>query len=315
MAVSSVISENTEKANYIVFSVFIDFFEKTVYYTIGDIMKRTQSGKKLHLERPPIIVNEDHISISTHHSKGFRTHWHTFFEIEIVTSGKGIHNLNGKSFEIKKGSIYLLGPTDFHGFYAPSSISMINISFDEEMLTDDILSFLISSSSKKCYDLENDDYNRIIMATKLLHHECEVGGSCKKQLCQYILSFFTRNMNIENMDFMNHAQLSGIRKSILYLEMHFREKLTLEALAKQAGFNPTYFSELFKKVTGETYIDRLNNLRSGYASMLLSGGFSVNDACFMSGFGSLSNFLSVFKKRYGMTPGEYKFEAIKKQSN
>ncbi|MBQ8203804.1 MAG: AraC family transcriptional regulator [Clostridia bacterium] len=277
-------------------------------------MKRTQSGKKLHLERPPIVMNEDHISISTHHSKGFRTHWHTFFEIEIVTSGKGIHNLNGQQFEIKKGSIYLLGPTDFHGFYAPSSISMINISFDEEMLTDDILSFLISSSPKKSYDLESGDYNRIIMAAKLLQHECEVGGSCKKQLCQYILSFFTRNMNIENMDYVNHIQLSGIRKSILYLEMHFREKLTLEALAKHAGFNPTYFSELFKKVTGETYVERLNTLRTGYAAMLLANGFSVSDSCYMSGFGSLSNFLSVFKAKFGVTPSSYRTEQIKKQS-
>ena len=223
--------------------------------------------------------------------------------------------MNGVETPIQKGSIYLLGPTDFHGIYAPTGISMINISFDEEMLSDEVLSFLISSAPKKTYELNDEEYIRIIMATKLLQYECESGGECKKQLCQYVLSFFTKNMNIENMDYINHTQLSGIRKSILYLEMHFREKLTLEILAKQAGFNPTYFSELFKKVTGETYVDRINTLRSGYASMLLSGGFSVNDACFMSGFGSLSNFLSVFKNRYGITPGEYKLKHTKKQSD
>lgn len=277
-------------------------------------MKRTLSGKKIRPEHPPKILNDDHISISTHHSKGHHTHWHTYFEIEIVTSGKGMHNLNGVQSEIKKGSIYLLGPTDFHGIYAPSSISMINISFDEEMLSDDILSFLISSAPKKAYDLDNEDYNRIIMAAKLLQHECETGGSCKKQLCQYILSFFTRNMNIENLDYVNRTQLSGIRKSILYLEMHFREKLTLETLSKQAGFNPTYFSELFKKVTGETYVERLNTLRTGYAAMLLSEGFSVNEACFMSGFGSLSNFLSVFKSKYNMTPSEYRKHQLKNKN-
>lgn len=276
-------------------------------------MKTSKSCKKMAQMNRPLIMDENHITISTHHSKGYHTHWHKYFEIEIVTSGKGLHNLNGVDAPIQKGSIYLLGPTDFHGIYAPTGISMINISFDEEMLSDEVLSFLISSAPKKAYELNDDEYIRIIMATKLLQHECESGGECKKQLCQYILSFFTKNMNIENMDYINHTQLSGIRKSILYLEMHFREKLTLEILAKQAGFNPTYFSELFKKVTGETYVDRLNNLRSGYASMLLSGGFSVNDACFMSGFGSLSNFLSVFKSRFDMTPGEYKLKATKKQ--
>jgi AraC-like DNA-binding protein len=37
----------------------------------------------------------------------------------------------------------------------------------------------------------------------------------------------------------------------------------------------------------------------------------VSGACFLSGFGSLSNFLEAFKKECGMTPREYKNKAIK----
>ena len=95
------------------------------------------------------------------------------------------------------------------------------------------------------------------------------------------------------------------------MEMHFAEKITLDDVAAEAGYHPTYFSELFKKVTGETYIDMLTRLRLGHAKSMLANGFSVSDACFGSGFGSLSNFLELFKRNCKITPSEYRKNALK----
>ena len=91
--------------------------------------------------------------------------------------------------------------------------------------------------------------------------------------------------------------------------MHFAEKITLESVATVAGYNAAYFSDLFSRLTGETYIEALSRIRLGHAKSMLAGGFSVSDACFMSGFGSLSNFLDVFKKHYKISPHEYKKRA------
>ena len=99
--------------------------------------------------------------------------------------------------------------------------------------------------------------------------------------------------------------LPGIQRAILYLEMHFKENITLPMLAQEAGFNATYFSELFRKTTGQSYKQRLTELRVRYAKMLLKNGVSVSSACFESGFGSLSNFNAVFKQVYGITPRQY----------
>jgi len=100
--------------------------------------------------------------------------------------------------------------------------------------------------------------------------------------------------------------MSGMKKAVAYIELHFREKISLERLSALSGYHPTYFSELFRKLTGETYIERLTSLRVNYAKALLANGVSVSEACFESGFGSLSNFLSVFKDRCGMTPSQYR---------
>jgi len=73
-----------------------------------------------------------------------------------------------------------------------------------------------------------------------------------------------------------------------------------------SGYHPTYFSKMFYRVTGENYIERLISLRINYAKMLLKKDVSVSEACFASGFGSLSNFVAVFKKRCKMSPSAYR---------
>ena len=90
------------------------------------------------------------------------------------------------------------------------------------------------------------------------------------------------------------------------MQTHFREKITLEELSEKAGYHPAYFSELFKKVTGENYVTTLSRFRVGHARTLLSSGASVSDACFASGFGALSSFFAAFRKICGVSPSEYK---------
>ena len=68
------------------------------------------------------------------------------------------------------------------------------------------------------------------------------------------------------------------------------------------------FSELFKKVTGESFTESLTRLRISYAKMLLANGISATDACFMSGFRSFSNFTATFKKLCNISPGQYKIK-------
>lgn len=247
-----------------------------------------------------------HICVQNHTITKCDIHWHNYFEIEIITAGTGIHILNGTEYPVREGSTYLLTPTDFHELIADTSIELINISFDEEVLTEKILSFCISASTGRMLQFDGDDYHRITMAACLLQHECQTDGPCKQQLCEYLLSCLLRSSGTAFQDAVQSEHLNGINRAVLYLQLHFREPVTLAGLAEQAGFHPTYFSELFRKITGETYIERLQQLRINYARRLLADGFCVSDACFASGFGSLSNFLTTFKKRCGMTPSEYR---------
>ncbi len=264
-------------------------------------------GKILRLQAGDKIGNR-HIAVKRQAYRTYPQHWHNYFELELVVKGSGIHSFNGVEYPLQKGDAYLLTPVDFHEIKASSAIELINVSFDEVWLTEKMRAILYTADLEKKRRMDGEAYRRFLLALELLQRECASDTPCIGQLLDYLLSSFVQQ-NVSNR--MNKEQLTGIEKAVAYVELHFREKITLNSLAAISGYSPTYFSELFRKVTGETYIECLTALRVRYAKMLLASGVSVADTCFESGFGSLTNFLAVFKAKCGMSPSQYRQECRK----
>ena len=253
------------------------------------------------------IGNDSSLRIEEHLvTEDCAPHGHNYFEIELILSGNGIYSVNGTDYNLDTYNVFLLTPADFHQIQAESDIHLINLSFNEIFLNDRMIISLSSKKVTHAYSFNNKMHSQFHNALELLIEECRVNGRCIPLLAEYILEFLIRN----NLDYdtnpTNSENLSGIKKALLYLEMHFKEDITLSTLAKQAGFHPSYFSELFHETTGETYKEKLNSLRISHSKTLLKNGYSVSDACYESGFGSLSNFLTVFKQTCHMTPSQYK---------
>lgn len=247
-----------------------------------------------------------HVAVERHISLDFPLHWHNYFEIEVIVGGTGTYVFNGKAYPVSRGEAFLLTPVDFHEIKASSPIELINISFDEVWLSENIRTVLYTRDFASVHWFEGEAYDRLLMAVELLRHECETDAPRINQLLDYLLSRFVGRSKKESEETASQSHVNGIKKAIAYIELHFREKVSLQRLSAISGYNPTYFSELFRKVTGETYVERLTSLRVNYAKALLKSGLSVSETCFESGFGSLSNFLAVFKAKCGMPPSEYR---------
>jgi AraC family L-rhamnose operon regulatory protein RhaS len=88
-----------------------------------------------------------------------------------------------------------------------------------------------------------------------------------------------------------------------HLEETFYEEWTLDRAAKRAGLSRRRFSELFRAATGQTFTQRLTELRLTHAARLLrSGEHTVVGVIFSCGFGDVSNFYRLFRARHGVTP-------------
>ena len=85
------------------------------------------------------------------------------------------------------------------------------------------------------------------------------------------------------------------------------EKITIEDIANEVDLSQSHFMKYFKNTMGTSFIDYLNDYRLTMVSRLLvSSESSILDIAAESGFDNLSYFNRMFKKRFGMTPREYR---------
>lgn len=97
------------------------------------------------------------------------------------------------------------------------------------------------------------------------------------------------------------------RKVQTYILEHFRDPdLNVSQIGLQFHLTPSYLSSLYKKQTGGSLLEYLNQARLAEAERLLKQGFSVTETAKQAGFRDSTYLIRVYKKKNGITPGQKK---------
>ena len=92
-----------------------------------------------------------------------------------------------------------------------------------------------------------------------------------------------------------------------YISAHYSDEITLSSIAQVVHLSPYYISKLFKKTTGENFIDYLTSVRMERAMELLtSPEVRIYDVAEQVGYKSTKHFSQVFRNYTGKTPSEYR---------
>jgi len=98
-----------------------------------------------------------------------------------------------------------------------------------------------------------------------------------------------------------------INKAISYTYKYYTKPLTIEKMANCLGINKCYFCELFKKETGKTYSQFLNELRIEKSKELLKNtNMSILEIALTVGYNNQNYYCMAFKKITGTTPLQYR---------
>ena len=98
-----------------------------------------------------------------------------------------------------------------------------------------------------------------------------------------------------------------IRKVLTQIDYDLTADLGLKNLAAQLNINPSYLSTLFKKETGFTLTEYVNQKRIEHAVFLLnSSNLQIQMIAQYSGIADVNYFTKTFKKIIGITPKEYR---------
>lgn len=108
------------------------------------------------------------------------------------------------------------------------------------------------------------------------------------------------------------ARATGTKRQNLqeikdYLDAHFAEKITLDALAERFYINKFYLTRVFKEQFGQTVTGYLMQQRITQAKRLLRfSDKSIEAIAQECGMNDANYFSRIFKKVEGATPGEYR---------
>ncbi len=108
-------------------------------------------------------------------------------------------------------------------------------------------------------------------------------------------------------DAKSKKNLSQISQAKKYIEENYMKNIALEDLGSHLGYNASYFSSIFKKETGISFIEYLSRVRIEKAKELLKEpGLRIQDICLMVGYNDVKYFTRLFYKYTGLKPNEYR---------
>ena len=91
-----------------------------------------------------------------------------------------------------------------------------------------------------------------------------------------------------------------------YIFRHFAGELDYAALARSVGMSLSALSHFFRRVTGRTVSDFVNEVRIGHAHrLLLETDRTIAEVAFACGFESLSHFNRRFRALSGVSPSQF----------
>lgn len=98
-----------------------------------------------------------------------------------------------------------------------------------------------------------------------------------------------------------------IDRTVKYIRNNVGKDITLKELADIAQLSPYYFAHCFKEQTGYAPIEYVINSKIDQAKMMLVHSTeSVESIAFTLGYSSSNSLISLFLKRIGMTPHQYR---------
>lgn len=244
-------------------------------------------------------------------------HYHDAYEIYYLLSGERYYFITDKTYHIIPGDLVLIGLNELHktSQVETSSHERILINFTPEVLpwnlTDDenLLACFAGPTNVLRFDIaERNKIEEILF--KMVHEKTNRTFGYQmyiKALVVELLVLINRQKNHKAAPELRHASYEKIYDILRFINQHYRDDISLNYLSKSFYISPYHLSRTFKKVTGFSFIEYLNSIRTKEAQRLIRDtSQSISHIAASVGFDSLTHFGRVFKSITGLSPSQYR---------
>mgnify|MGYP002627315470 CR=1 FL=1 len=214
--------------------------------------------------------------------------------------------------------MFLLEPFDIH--YAESreikSYERYVLNFKPDVLKDvlsdaEVRYFFDNKLKRSTVHLSEKETQEILgyfeMAEECLRSEGMLSKKIKSSAILILLKKVTDYTARETSAFRNEKFSLPVMNAIDFISRKYKENITLEEIAESANVSKYYFWRLFRKVTGATVFEYLDNIRIVRVhDLLLNTDMTIEEIAGETGFAASANLTRKFRKVYGMPPGEFR---------
>lgn len=227
--------------------------------------------------------------------------------IHFVLEGQGNLYIDGNTFELSKGDIFII-PAGKVSYYKASNQNPWTYSWigflgaSSAIYTDQLL-----SSQKEKYIIRNVECQKY---RKLIFEIINIQGNTT---CGYLKSnsifFHIISLLFEDCEFNeeNWGKSSLADEIKFYIDMNYPENIKIQDIAKIFGIHPFYLTKVFKDKFGIPPKHYLLDLKLKKASRLLATtDHPIYIIANSLGFEDQLAFSRLFKKSYSISPTEYR---------
>jgi len=258
-----------------------------------------------------LVRYDNELKVEAHQFNGimqkFPNHFHEYYVIGFVASGKRHLTCKNKDYTIDAGDLLLFNPRDNH---TCQQVDNKPLDWRSININENIMRGIVKQ-------MTGIDYLPQFTTTVAYHSEAlqslhELHGLIMEQRKDFekeeIFLFLIEQLMKEYTEPTGESlpEVSEeIGKACTYMESHFAELITLDDLSKLSNLNKYTLLRNFTKQRGVTPYQYLETIRIGEAKKLLKKGAEPLAAAMQTGFSDQSHFTKFFKKLIGLTPKQY----------
>ena len=235
-------------------------------------------------------------------------HTHSHTELFFIVSGKGQFLIQDQVFPVDVNNLVIINPNVAHTEASLNAQPLEYIVLGIEGIE---LATSENSNGRFCI-LDHYESMEISSCLRNILREMELKNTGYEDICQaYMEILIIRLMRSTALAVQAEPQvISGNRQCAAvrqYIDLHFKEPLTLEQLAQEAHINKYYLSHAFKREYGVSPINYMISRRIEESKYLLAEtDLSMSQIAQLLGFSSLSYFSQVFRRTQQTSPMEYR---------
>ena len=257
-------------------------------------------------------------------------HWHEEFEIGFVTEGSVILGCGNRKYQMEFGDIFFVNSNVLHSMHKNNTSKQAvfkSIAFHSSIISESMNSVfyikyllpILSNSNFREYIITKDSnfYQSMLdilskvwnlVCSQSSDFEIKVRNELSTLFC--ILNQFQKNIKETFSPKMpNYLPEKRVQVLLDYIHTHYKDKITIEELAKTASISKTEVLRCFKAIMGLSPISYLNSYRlQSAAHMLINTEKNIQEIAEDCGFDDNSYFSKLFKKKYHVTPHDYRLQ-------